>query len=159
MYGSNALLYPYQPGYEPHRPYMQASQGFAQPVYLNTGESQAIGSILQHPSKKLPQSISNQAAPTPAPAIAPKPVEPPPTWLRPFLKDDEKGGTAQLKLEKLEEVEADEASPSDLLKPKSKPIKEVPANASDDDDRLTLSPPKSPLERYNEARRQQGSNR
>ena len=135
MYGSNALLYPYQPGYEPQRPITQASQGYAQPFHANIGEAQ--------------QSTPNQNTPTPVPAIPPRPVEPPPTWLRPFLKEDAKGGT-ELPATR-EAGDTDETSPSDLLKPKSsptKPIKEAPAKASDDDDLLTLSPPKSRLERF-----------
>jgi len=162
MYGSNALLYPYHPGYEPQRPYTQASQGYAQPVYSNIGESQVFGSILHHPSNQLPQSTSNQVSPTPAPVIPPKPVEPPPTSLRPFLKDDAKVGAELPKPETREEVEAEQTSPTDLLKPKSnpaKPVKEEPTEASDDDDLLTMSPPKSPVERCNDARRKQGSNR
>lgn len=177
MYGSNALLYPYQPGYEPQRPSIQASQGYSQPVYSNVGESQMFGSILQQPSNQMPQGYSGQAAPTPPPVVPPKPVEPPPTWLRPFLKDDAKEGAELPKPKSREELEAEESSPSDQLSPKTdspkpakqepakrepakrEPAKQAPARASDEDDLLTLSPPKSPIERFNEARRKQGSNR
>ncbi len=162
MYGSNALLFPYQPGYEPQRPYIQSSQGYSQSVYLNNGESQAFGSILQHPSNQLQQGVSNQTPPAPTHVVPPKPVEPPPTWLRPFLKDDDKDASELPKPMTREEVEAEDESPSDLLKLKAnpaKPTKQDPAKARDDDDLLTLSPPKSPLERYNEARRKQGANR
>ncbi len=162
MYGSNALLYAYQPGYEPQRPFTQASQGYAQPVYSNTGDSQAFGSILQNTPNQIQQYAPHTF--TPVPAIPPKPVEPPPTWLRPFLKDDVKGG-AELPqpktLDELEKAEAAEASPSDLLKHKADPVapkKEGPAESSDDD-LLTLSSPKSAFERYNEARSKAGSNR
>lgn len=164
MYGSNALLYPYQPGYEPQRPFIQASPGYAQPVYSEFGESQAFGSILQnsptHQHHGVHQGAANPMAPTPAPAVPPKPVEPPPTWLRPFLKEDAKDAAELPKPQTREAAEPEEESPSDLLIPKSiKPTKEEPAKASDDDDLLTLSPPKSAFERYNEARRKQGSNR
>lgn len=166
MYGSNALLYPYHPGYEPHRPFMQPSPTHLQPVYSTNGDTQAFGSILHQPTNAAPNGF-NQSAPVAAPPVPPKPVEPPPTWLRPFLKDDAKSNVEELKPEKAEEIQAEEASPSDLLKPKTTlpkttkeaPAKETPAKASDDDDLLTLTPPKSAFERYNEARRKQGSNR
>ena len=153
IYGSSALLYPYQNGYEPYRTFTLANQGYVQSV-SGIGESQSFPSAQQN--------TLNQPTPTLAPVIPPKPVEPPPTWLRPFLKDDAKRGLEQPKQESREEVEAEEASPSDLLKPKtspSEPTKKVPTKASDDDDLLTLSPLKTPLQRYHEARRNQVSNR
>ena len=135
MYGSKALLYPYQPGYEPQRAYSSSNHGYAQPVYNNVVDSQPFSSI--------PLSDSSQASPTPAPAIPPKPIAPPPTWLRPFLKGD---------------VEALEVSPGDLIRPKSNqaepPKKEK--KPSDDDDLLTVSPS---LQHVMEARRNQSSNR
>ncbi len=88
MYGSNALLYPYQPGYEPPRPFMQASPALAQPVYSNTVEMQGFGSILQGPSNQPMPNASTQLMPSQVPAIPAKPIEPPPTWLRPFLKEE-----------------------------------------------------------------------
>jgi hypothetical protein len=162
MYGSNALLYPYQAGYEPQRPYMHASQGYSQPAYSEMGESQAFGSILQSAPNQVQQGMVSPIGPTPAPVVPPKPVEPPPTWLRPYLKDEAKADAELPKPKAREEVDTEESSPSDLLKPKAdsaKPTKEEPAKASDDDDLLTLTPPKSAFERYNEARRKLNSNR
>ncbi len=162
MYGSNALLYPYQPGYEPPRPFMQASPALAQPVYSNTVEMQGFGSILQGPSNQPMPNASTQLMPSQAPAIPAKPIEPPPTWLRPFLKEEANQPVEQSKSSPREDVPAEETSPSDLLELQSNPAnlkKEQPQKASDDDDLLTLSPPKSPMDRYIEARRKQGSNR
>jgi hypothetical protein len=162
MYGSNALLYPYQPGYEPVRHYMQVNQGYAQPVYSDIGDSQAFGSILQATPIQPQPTGANRMGPTPAPAIPPKPVESPPTWLRPFLKDEPKADSQLPKPATGEVLEAEEASPGDSLQPKSdspKPTKDEPAKASDDDDLLTLTPPKSAFEHYNEARRKKNSNR
>jgi hypothetical protein len=171
MYGSNALLYPYQAGYEPARAYMQANQGYGQPGYSGSGyagtgytgagDSQVFGSILQGAPNQPQQSGANRISPTPAAAIPTKPVEPPPTWLRPFLKDESKANAELPKPKAREEADAAEASPSDLLQPKSDspaPTKKERAKASDDDDLLTLTP-KSALEHYNEARRKQNSNR
>jgi hypothetical protein len=134
-YGSNALQHPYHPGYEPQRPYAQSTQNYPQPIFSNTGEFQS-GSI--------PAGVSSQASPTPAPAVPPKPVEPPPTWLRQFLKDEDKGApkaadqrSGQKETRKAEDPEA---SPSDLPEPK-KAIEQGEQKPSDDDDLLTLAPP------------------
>lgn len=156
MYGSNALLYPYQPGYEPQRAYSSSNHGYAQPVYNNLGDSQPFSSI--------PLSDLSQASPTPAPVNPPKPIAPPPTWLRPFLKDDVKSGSEAATVpagpkETREKVDALEVSPSDLIKPKSnqaEPPKKEKPKPSDDDDLLTVSPP---LQHLMEARRNPGSNR
>lgn len=158
MYGSNSLHYPYHPGYQPQPAYMPTNPAYAQPVYNSLGDSQSFGSVLP--------GTSNPVSPTPAPKILPKPIERPPTWLRPFLKDGEKGGTEEIQKEsgtneQRENVDAIEASPSDLLKPKLdsiKPKNQKPPKTSDDDDLLTLAP-KTPLQLYYEARRNQESKR
>ena len=150
-YGSHALLYPYQPAYEPQRAYASFNQGYAQPSRNIGGDSQPLHSI--------PQSVSSQANPTPAPPIPPKPLDPPPTWLRPFLKEDVATPEFGSKGTR-EDMEATEASPSDLIRPKTSNQAEPPnqekPKPSDDDDLLTLSPP---LQHVFEARRNQGSNR
>lgn len=164
MYASNSLLYPYFPGYQPHPGYdtqtgnMPLNADFAQPVYSDASNALPVGAAMQN---------GLQTTPTPAPVIPPKPVMPPPTWLRPFLKDEARSGTDRAAaesgtVETREEVQADEVSPSDQFKPKTEltePQKEDMPNASDDDDLLTLTPPQNPMQRFNEARRRQGSNR
>ena len=150
-YGSNALLYPDQPGYEPQRANSSFNPGYAQPSHNIGGDSQPLSSI--------PQSFSGQSTPTPAPPIPPKPVAPPPTWLRPFLKEAAAIPDAESKGTR-EEVEAAEASPSDLIRPKksnrAEPPEQETPKPSDDDDLLTFSPPLPPVF---EARRNQGAKR
>jgi hypothetical protein len=139
MYPSRALQYPYDPNYAAAQVnYAPAHQPCAYgqvPSGLQPGMNSS--NVVRQPSGKTPVPNAPQV-----PAVPPKPIEPPPAWLRPYLNEDGKRGELQNEQslnEQREEVAPREPSPSDKAKDK------------DDDDLLLPQSNLTPTERYHQA--------
>jgi hypothetical protein len=156
MYPSSRMLYPYSPNYSA----MQVSYG--QPTNHSGNMHWGGGSMTpaphMHPGHAgysspahgivVPQPGANQKV---QPAQPPKPVEPPPAWLKPFLnQDSEVIDTPKASQEAPEEVVPRQDSPSD--KGRSKP-------ANDDDDLLIPQTKLTPMQRYHQAQQLRMTNR
>ncbi len=146
-YASQGLLYPYHPSYTAaqlgHQPVLYSQPTLATPLPASQSTINVQGKS---------QSILQNSEVVPAP----KPVDPPPSWLRPYLKDESKaqdsaGETDEavelMPAEELEEPSTGEPSPSDQPKPKVK----VNTKESDDDDLLIPAASLTPIQRYHQA--------
>ncbi len=147
MYASRSLLYPFHASYSAH--------GFVQPMnghansFLPSHQSTGMHSM----NFDSAGVQTNQSSPSIAPPMPTIPAEPAPTWLRPFLKNqnqllDEEPVELE-PAEQREEVVPEELSPSDRVK----------AKPSDDDDLLLPSVRLTPMQRYYEARQRSEANR
>ncbi len=137
MYASSALTYPYQPGYESipgqYGSMVRTEQAWPQTMLM------------------APQGASHGAPVSPAmvPPPKPKPIEPPPAWLKPYLKDDQPSDKPAIPSipRDAEKSGNPEASPSDL------PAIENKETA--DDDLLLPQTNLTPLQRYYQAKQRQ----
>lgn len=152
MYASSGLLYPYDPNYSA----AQVTYGAGhQQHYQNYGVMQPTPAPAMNPSNVVRQpSLSGGQSPSTPPASIqpPKPIEPPPAWLRQYLNDGDASGqrpSDKPAVETREEVTPKEASPSDKRK----------AVSEDDDDLLIPQTQLTPMQRYHQARQYQGRTR
>ncbi len=142
MYASSALTYPYQSNYA-STPSLQGSMvnpvetwpyfGSVSPEGAGSSEGAGMTTPIMPPTKKL----------TPA-----KPAEPPPAWLKPYLREgqDSKASPEHSLPNASQDDPRRESSPSD--------VRDQDQNR--DDDLLLPQTNLTPLQRYYQARRYQG---